>query len=140
MDAIAAHISAGDAQEESVLQQHAKKCMQPGIKYYFEQVSTNMKASLEAFKAARLFSPFTISWPSGSNTAHTSENVPRNPTLSQILKQHSRRVYDFDEEELVLDRKHLWKQPCGFYSRAISTPDILQKTLVVSFRGEASSD
>ena len=58
MDAIAAHISAGDAQEESDLQQHAKKCMQPGIKYYFEQVSTNMKAFLEAFKAARLFSPF----------------------------------------------------------------------------------
>ena len=45
--------------------------------------------------------------PSSSSTAPTSENVPRNPTLSQILKQHSRRVFGFDEEELALDRKHL---------------------------------
>ena len=28
--------------------------------YYFQQVSTNMKPALEAFKAARLFSPFHL--------------------------------------------------------------------------------
>ena len=57
LDAIAAHI-ASNAQEESDLVQHAKSCVQPGIAYYFEQVSTNMKPALEAFKAARLFLPF----------------------------------------------------------------------------------
>ena len=60
VDAIAAHIAAGDVQEEGELLQHAKICVQPGIAYYFEQISTNMKASLETFKVARLFSPFRL--------------------------------------------------------------------------------
>ena len=60
VDAIAAQIAAGDAQEEGDLLQHAKECVQPGIAYYFEQISTNMKTSLEAFKAARLFTPFRL--------------------------------------------------------------------------------
>ena len=38
--------------------EHAKKCVQPGVAYYFKQLSTNMK---EAFKAARLFSPSKLS-------------------------------------------------------------------------------
>lgn len=40
--------------------EHGKRCVQPGIAYYFQQVSTNMKPALEAFKAARLFSPFRL--------------------------------------------------------------------------------
>ena len=55
VDTIAAHIAAGDAQEEGELLQHAKECVQPEIAYYFEQISTNMKTSFEAFKAARTF-------------------------------------------------------------------------------------
>ncbi len=44
---------------------HPKKVIcysmkEPGITYYFQQVSTDMKDSLEAFKAARLFSPFRL--------------------------------------------------------------------------------
>ena len=60
LDAIAAHIAAGDVQEESKLLQYAKKCVEPEITYYFQQISTNMKTPLEAFKAARLFSPFRL--------------------------------------------------------------------------------
>ena len=60
LDAIAAHIAAGDVQEESELLQYAKKCVEPGITYYFQQISTNMKTPLKAFKAARLFSPFRL--------------------------------------------------------------------------------
>ena len=59
LDAIAAQIAV-DTHEESDLLQRAKSCIQPGIAYYFQQVSTNMKTSLEAFKAARLFSPFWL--------------------------------------------------------------------------------
>lgn len=55
-DAIAAQIVV-DGREESDLLQHG---IQPGIAYYFQQISTNMKTSLEAFKAARLFSPFQL--------------------------------------------------------------------------------
>ena len=53
LDAIAGRIAA-NAHEESDLVQHAKLCVQPGITYYFQQVSTNMKPALEVFKAARL--------------------------------------------------------------------------------------
>ena len=60
LDAITAHIAAGDVQEESEFLQYAKKCVEPGITYYFQQISTNMKTPLEAFKAARLFSPFRL--------------------------------------------------------------------------------
>ena len=59
LDAIAGHIAA-NAHEESDLVEHGKRCVQPGIAYYFQQVSTNMKPALEAFKAARLFSPFRL--------------------------------------------------------------------------------
>lgn len=59
LESVAAHIAASP-REESDLLQHANTCIQPGIAYYFQQVSTNMKASLEAFKAARLFSPFRL--------------------------------------------------------------------------------
>ncbi len=60
LDAIASQIAGGNAQEESELLQHAKKCVEPGITYYFHQISTNMKTPLEAFKVARLFSPFRL--------------------------------------------------------------------------------
>ena len=57
--AIAGRIAA-NAHEERDLIEHAKQRVQPGIAYYFQQVSTNMKQALEAFKAARLFSPFRL--------------------------------------------------------------------------------
>ena len=53
--AVASHISSGDARMESKLLQHVKSCVQPGISYYFQQLSTSMKEPLAAFKAARLF-------------------------------------------------------------------------------------
>ena len=60
VDGIAEHIAA-DAQEKSDLVQHANRCVQPGITYYFQQICTNVKSALEAFKAAaRLFSPFRL--------------------------------------------------------------------------------
>ena len=45
LDAIAGRIAA-NAHEESDLAEHAKRCILPGIAYYFHQVSTNMKSAL----------------------------------------------------------------------------------------------
>ena len=39
---------------------YARKCVQPGIEYFEKQLATNLKNSLAAFKAARLFSPQKI--------------------------------------------------------------------------------
>ena len=60
LNAKASEIACGDAQLERDLLDHAKSCVQRGISYYFAQVLTSMKQPLEAFKAARFFSPFKI--------------------------------------------------------------------------------
>lgn len=60
MTAVATQISEGDAQMERELIEYAKSCVQPGLTYYFQQLTSSMKEPLAAFKAARLFSPFKI--------------------------------------------------------------------------------
>ena len=57
LQVLANDLSTGDCNKEEELSQYAKSCVQPGITYYFQQLSTNMKQALEAFKTARLFSP-----------------------------------------------------------------------------------
>ena len=42
LDAIAAHIAASNIQEESELLEYANKCVEPGITYYFQQISRNI--------------------------------------------------------------------------------------------------
>ena len=48
---------ASDSDMEEELIQYAKSCMQPRVTYYSNQLATSMKEPLEAFKAARFFSP-----------------------------------------------------------------------------------
>ena len=50
--------SESDMEEELI--QYTKSCVQPGVTYYFNQLATSMKGSLEAFKAARFFSPVKV--------------------------------------------------------------------------------
>ena len=51
---------ASDSDMEEKLIQYAKSCVQPGVTYYFNQLATSMKGPLEAFKAARFFSPAKV--------------------------------------------------------------------------------
>ena len=55
-----AHNVASDNDMEEELIQYTKSCVQPGMTYYFNQLATSMKEPLEAFKAARLFSPAKV--------------------------------------------------------------------------------
>ena len=55
-----AHNVASDNDMKKELIQYAKSCVQPGVTYYFNQLATSMKEPLEAFKAARLFSPAKV--------------------------------------------------------------------------------
>ena len=50
--AVTSEISSGNSLIESDLVQHAKSCVQPGLNYYFQQLSASMKEPLAAFKAA----------------------------------------------------------------------------------------
>ena len=43
-------------QRSQNLLEYARKCVQPGIEYFHRQLATNLKNSIVAFKAARLFS------------------------------------------------------------------------------------
>ena len=56
LQAVAKQVSANSQMEQALIQ-HAKSCVQPGLTYYFNQLSASMKEPLAAFKAARLFSP-----------------------------------------------------------------------------------
>ena len=60
LQAVAHTVSFGDSDAEQELIVYAKSCVQPGIAYYFQQLSSSMKEPLEAFKAARLFSPYKL--------------------------------------------------------------------------------
>ena len=42
------------------LKTYAKQCVQPGLDYFQKQLQTSLKASLAAFKAARLFNPCKV--------------------------------------------------------------------------------
>ena len=59
--AVTSEISSGNSLIESDPVQHAKSCVQPGLNYYFQQLSASMKEPLAAFKAACLFSPCKLS-------------------------------------------------------------------------------
>ena len=52
---VASNLSSGVTNMEEYLIDHAKSCIQPGVSYYFQQLSTNMKGPLETIKAAQLF-------------------------------------------------------------------------------------
>ena len=116
LDAIAAHI-VSNAQEESDLVQHAKSCVQPGIAYYFEQVSTNMKPALEAFKAARLFSPFRLIEINPSVTAIDSLGAfpllgTEIPALKQELPLYQAAARDVDLRMIHLFFGRITKLAC----------------------------
>ena len=113
LDDVAAHIAAGNTQEESDLLQHAKKCIQPGITYYFEQISTNMKAALEAFKTARLFSPFRLTEINPSVSSIDSLSAfpflsSEIPALKQELPLYQAAAQDVDPsfDPLLFWRRH----------------------------------
>ena len=54
------HNVASDSDMEEELIQYAKSCVQLGVMYYSNQLATSMKGPLEAFKAARFFSPAKV--------------------------------------------------------------------------------
>ena len=57
LSAVCRRFSSGNTQVERQLIDYAKGCVQPGLTYYFHQLTESMKEPLVAFKAARLFSP-----------------------------------------------------------------------------------
>ena len=59
LQAVVTDLSSDNAQQQQ-LTQHAISCVQPGLRYYFNQLSTSMKEPLAAFKGVHLFSPAKI--------------------------------------------------------------------------------
>ena len=117
LDAIAGRI-ATNAHEKSDLVQHATRCVQPGIAYYFQQVSTNMKPALEAFKAARLFSPFRLNEINPSVASlDTLTAFPflgsEIPTLKQELPVYQAAAQDVDcsHDPLLFWKNHETQLP-----------------------------
>ena len=61
LQAVTSEISSGNSLIEIDLVQHAKSFVQPGLNYYFQQLSASMKEPLAPFKAAQLFYPCKLS-------------------------------------------------------------------------------
>ena len=60
VQAVVENISA-DTTIQLQLLTHARNCVKPGLDYFQKQLQTSLKTPLEAFKAARLFSPHKLS-------------------------------------------------------------------------------
>ena len=59
--AVTSEIPSGNSLIQIDLVQHAKSFVQPGLNYYFQQLSASIKEPLAPFKAAQLFYPFKLS-------------------------------------------------------------------------------
>lgn len=57
VEAIAKHLAHGSFTAKQKWIDHAKTCIEPGHSYFKHQLTSSLKGPLQAFKAARLFSP-----------------------------------------------------------------------------------
>ncbi len=60
VEAVARSLSSGTPRRLAQLKAYSQKCIQPGLDYFDRQLTTSLKDSLTAFKAARLFSPHKV--------------------------------------------------------------------------------
>ena len=60
VEAIARVVSQGAPSVKQQLIDYAKTCVQPGFDYFHHQLGSSLKGPLQAFKAARLFSPHKV--------------------------------------------------------------------------------
>ena len=60
LQAVVNRISAGNTHALRQWTQNARSCVQPGLKYFNQQLSGSMKQPLAAIKAVRLFSPSKV--------------------------------------------------------------------------------
>ena len=107
-----AHNVASDHDNEDELIQYAKSCVQPGLTYYFNQLATSMKGPLEAFKAARLFSPAKLQQMKPAISYLDNLSIfpflsPQIPTLKEEFPLYVAASEDIDPS---YDPMHFWRQ------------------------------
>ena len=112
LKAIVQQLSSGDTQMEQQLHDYAKSCVQPGITYYFRQLTESMKEPLSAFKAARLFSPSKLHEMRPSiDTIDSLRSFPflsgAIPDLREEFPQYVAAVEDINSSH---DPLFFWKQ------------------------------
>ena len=86
VNAIAKELSGGDAVREQQLVAYAKACVEPAYSYFRTKFNENLKPAVDAFKAARFFSP--------------SKCSELKPTAADI---DSLRVFPFLDTARVID-------------------------------------
>ena len=59
-EAVANDLSKGSLTYKKSLIEYARTCVQPGIIYFYRQLESSLKVSLQAFKAGRMFSPMKV--------------------------------------------------------------------------------
>ena len=139
LTSVASNLYSGDTAMEEHLTDHAKSCVQPGVSYYFQQVSTNMKGPLETFKAARLFSLSKLSEinPSvnGIDSLYSFRFLsPFIPGLKEEFPQYIALTEDIDPsyDPLLFWNRHEANLPN--WSKAVKSVLLVQPSSVASER------
>ena len=62
-------------------------------------------------------------------------------SLSALLMQHASRYMDGHNEHVLKTNRHvLWNKAKVYYKRAIASPSMLKKTLMIDFSGDEGAD
>ena len=112
LQAVAHTVSFGDSDAEQELIVYAKSCVQPGIAYYFQQLSSSTKEPLKAFKAARPFSPYKLQEvkPStGAIDAFVSFHF-LSSNISALLEEFPLYIAAAEDVNISYDPLQFWKQ------------------------------
>ena len=101
-----------DEDMKKELIQYAKSCVQPGITYYFNQLTASMKQPLDAFKAARLFCPVKVQQMKPTISAVDTLSVfpflsSQIPTFKEEFALYMAASEDIDPS---YDPLHFWRQ------------------------------
>ena len=102
-EAVINSVSKGSYTVKERLRQHTKNCMQPGIAYFNRQLSTSLQIPLQAFKAARLFSPLKVyTMKPNDNMVDTLQVFPflihNIQSLKSELPQYLAKTADVNEQ------------------------------------------
>ena len=119
--------------------QHAKNCMQPGIAYFNRKLSTSLQIPLQAFKAARLFSPLKVyAMKPNDNMVDTLQVFPflihNIQSLKSELPQYLAKTADVSEQFDLLEWWKLNADELPNWSSAARKVLVLQPSSAASER------
>ena len=120
LTALSTKLSSGNATLAQQYEQYGRNCVQPGMQYFLTRFTQDLRESVEAFKAARLFVPHrALEIRPDSNAINSFTSFPffDPDTISHLkdeLPDYLAKVADVSAEMATLEwwRRHEGSLPC----------------------------